>query len=85
MRYEPARALETLPRLLSNADDRKRILTLFDRLLADERFQNAKPTAAQLAMFDRIRAALRDDQPAGKGRAKEKERRWNASTRSISA
>jgi pimeloyl-ACP methyl ester carboxylesterase len=66
VRYEPAQALETLPRLLAKADDRKRLLTLFDRLLADERFQSVKPTPAQLAMFDQINATLRAGQAASK-------------------
>ena len=59
VRYEPERALETLPRLVANAEDRKRLLTLFDRLLRDERFQAVKPTKEQAAMFDRINSLLR--------------------------
>jgi len=61
VRYEPERAFETLPRLLANPDDRKRLLKLFDSLLRDERFQSVKPTATQVAMFDRINVLLRTE------------------------
>ena len=64
--YEPERALATLPRLLAQPGDRKRLLTLFGQLLSDERFQNVKPTAAQIAMFDRINALLRTEPAGGK-------------------
>jgi hypothetical protein len=67
VRYEPERAFETLPRLLANPEDRKRLVTLFDRLLRDERFQGVKPTAEQAAMFDRINSMLRTE-PAGVSR-----------------
>jgi uncharacterized protein DUF3141 len=67
VRYEPERALETLPRLLANPDDRKRLLKLFDGLLRDERFQTVKPTAVQIATFDRINTLLRAER-AGVGR-----------------
>ena len=66
VRYEPERAVETLPRLLGNPEDRKRLLTLFDRLLADERFQSVKPTPEQTAMFDRINAMLRPEPSPGR-------------------
>jgi nitrogen-specific signal transduction histidine kinase len=64
VRYEPERALETLPRLLADPDDRKRLLTLFDRLLSDERFQSVKPTPEQVAMLDRINGLLRTERAA---------------------
>jgi pimeloyl-ACP methyl ester carboxylesterase len=63
VRYEQERAVATLPKLLSNPADRRRLLTLMDRLLADSRFQSVKPTATQIAMFDRINAILRADGP----------------------
>ena len=63
VRYEAGRALETLPRLLANPADRARLLTLFERLLADKRFQSVKPTAAQVAMFERIGGVLKAEQP----------------------
>ncbi len=58
VRYEPERAIETLPMLLSERADRDRLLTLLDRLLADERVQRVKPSAEQLAMLERIRTVL---------------------------
>ena len=45
-RYEPERAVETLPRLLSERKDRDRLLTLLDRVLADPRVQRIEPRAA---------------------------------------
>ena len=56
--YEMEQALGTLPALLPNRADRDRLLTLLDKLLADERVVRAKPTPEQLAMVDRIRAVL---------------------------
>jgi pimeloyl-ACP methyl ester carboxylesterase len=58
VRYEPDKAVETLPILLAEREDRDRLLTLLDRLLADERVQRVKPSAEQLAMVERIRAVL---------------------------
>ncbi len=56
--YEPEAALETLPALLADHGDRARLVTLFDKLLADERMRRVKPTDAQRAMFERIREVL---------------------------
>ena len=58
VRYEPERAIETLPTLLGERADRDRLLTLLDRLLADERIQRVKPSTEQLAMVERIRTVL---------------------------
>jgi pimeloyl-ACP methyl ester carboxylesterase len=57
-RYEPERALGTLPTLLANRDDRERLLTLLDKLIVDKRVQAAHPTPEQLAMLDRIHLVL---------------------------
>jgi hypothetical protein len=57
-RYEPQKALETLPALLPEAADRERLLTLLDRLLADRRIQAVGASAEQLAMLARIRDVL---------------------------
>lgn len=57
-RYEPEQALGTLPVLLANRADRERLLTLLDKLMADERVQSTKPTPEQLAMLERIRGVL---------------------------
>jgi len=56
--YEPQRALETLPQLLSAPADRERFFALGQRLINDERVQQAKPTQEQLDMLARIRAVL---------------------------
>jgi hypothetical protein len=62
VRYEPERALETLPRLLSEPADRERLLTLLERLRADPRLATGGITAEQEAMVERIRAVLGGDQ-----------------------
>ncbi len=57
-RYEPDRAIDTLPLLLDEHADRERLVTLLDKLLADRRVQATAPTSAQVAMLGRIRKAL---------------------------
>jgi hypothetical protein len=58
VRYEPDRALATLPKLLADPADRERLVKLVRLLLADERVQRAKPTAEQLAMVEGLRATM---------------------------
>jgi hypothetical protein len=58
VRYEPEQALAALPDLLDDNEDRKKLLTLFDKLHDDSRMQGFEPTAAQHDMLARIRAAL---------------------------
>jgi hypothetical protein len=58
VRYAPEQALATLPDLLAQHADRERLLTFFERVLADERMQDLRPTAGQRAMAKRIRNAL---------------------------
>jgi pimeloyl-ACP methyl ester carboxylesterase len=55
--HDPERALATLPQLLDN-DERERLLVLIDRVLADKRVQDSKPTSEQMAMVARVRAVL---------------------------
>jgi hypothetical protein len=69
-RYEPERAVGTLPILVSERKDRERLLTLLERVLADERVQRIQPSAEQKAMLARIRRVLRavERRPAGSRR-----------------
>jgi hypothetical protein len=69
VRYEPERALETLPKLIADPADRQRVVTLFEQLLADKRFQDLEPTKEQKAMLERLRAMLLKRVPAGKSSA----------------
>jgi hypothetical protein len=68
-RHEPDKAVETLPALLGGPGDRERLLTLLERVLADKRVQSIRPTAAQNAMLERIRAVLGQAAPRN-GRAR---------------
>jgi hypothetical protein len=56
--YEPEQALATLPLLLADKADRKRLLALMDELQTDTRVRSTGPTEAQRAMFERIRELL---------------------------
>lgn len=71
--YEPEQALATLPYLLAETADRARLLTLLERLFKDERVQQTKPSAEQLAMLERIRSVLAG-QPAPRRRASTRRR-----------
>jgi len=69
-RYEPERAVETLPLLLSERKQRDRLLILLDRVLGDPRVQRIEPTAQQRAMLAKIRRVLRPVRLVnGKGRS----------------
>jgi pimeloyl-ACP methyl ester carboxylesterase len=63
-RHEPEQAILTLPALLSDPQDRQRLLTLLERVLADKRVQSIRPTAAQQAMLASIRAVLEQTAPS---------------------
>jgi hypothetical protein len=63
-RYEPEQALASLPQLLSDPADRTRLLTLLDKLMADQRVLAVEPTGQQLEMLGRIRSVL-NPAPAG--------------------
>jgi pimeloyl-ACP methyl ester carboxylesterase len=58
-RYEPEKAISTLPKLLSDHKDRRRFLTFLDRLLKDPALEN-KASEEQSAMVKRIREVLAD-------------------------
>ena len=57
VRHAPEQAIATLP-LLLDEDERLRMMTLLERVLADRRVQQAKPTAEQVAMLERVRRVL---------------------------
>ena len=57
-RYEPDKAVETLPLLLAKPQDRDRLLILLERVLADKRVQRIQPSTEQKAMLARIRGVL---------------------------
>jgi len=65
-RYEPERAISTLPQLLSDRDDRRRFLTLFERLLRDPLVNptGAEPSREQTATLRRIREVLSEGETA---------------------
>jgi pimeloyl-ACP methyl ester carboxylesterase len=60
VRYAPEESIETLPQLLEE-EDRKRLLTLLERVLGDSRIQQSKPTDEQKAMVERVRNVLGGD------------------------
>src|SRR5512134_803305 len=66
VRYEPERALETLPALVTDAGDRDRLVALYQRLLADKRFQGLQPTDEQMTMLKRAGEVLRARYAVGK-------------------
>ncbi len=57
-RYEPEKAIASLPELLRDPADRMRFLTLLKRIVADPRIQAAGATDAQREMLARIRGVL---------------------------
>ena len=56
--HAPDKAIDALPKLLPHAADRERLLALLEKLTADRRVQEAKPTQEQFAMLARIRSVL---------------------------
>jgi len=58
VRYAPEDALATLPQLLRHAADRRRLVTLVQRLLADERVRRAKPSSEQVALIQQLQRSL---------------------------
>ena len=64
-RYEPDRAIATLPKLLADARDRERLRALLERLASDERVRRTKPTAAQVAMLGELERTIEARPPRG--------------------
>jgi pimeloyl-ACP methyl ester carboxylesterase len=56
--YEPEQAIATLPALLSEREDRERLLALLDRLAEDVRVRHQGLTPEQRATVERVRGAL---------------------------
>jgi len=65
VRYEPEKALASLPKLLANPSDRQRLVTLVRALLADERIQRAKPSIQQLSMIEHVGETLQVPKASG--------------------
>ncbi|MGB3428910.1 MAG: DUF3141 domain-containing protein, partial [Burkholderiaceae bacterium] len=63
VRYEPERALATLPELLKSPGDRERLATLARALMGDERVQ--RRSEEQLAMIDQIGTTLKGKRANG--------------------
>jgi len=58
IRYEPEKAVGTLPQLLRDPADRKRLLTLVNRILSDKRIHLEDANQEQRTMLRRIEEAL---------------------------
>lgn len=56
--YEPERTLETLPQLLKDQADRRRLLELVGKMLDDERVKGLGSSAEQVAAVQRVRSVL---------------------------
>jgi pimeloyl-ACP methyl ester carboxylesterase len=57
VRYEPERALSTLPQLLADPFDRERFLSVLDRIVSDRQLMSA-PTPEQIDIVESIRGVL---------------------------
>ncbi len=58
VQYESDQAIETLPLLLQDTADRKRLLTLIGKLSKDDRVRRIASSAEQIAMLSRIHEVL---------------------------
>jgi pimeloyl-ACP methyl ester carboxylesterase len=63
VRYEPRKALETLPVLVANPAERDQLVDLARRLLEDQRLQQRKPSEVQRQTLRDIAAVLRSSTP----------------------
>ena len=73
VRYEPEKALATLPKLLADPADRAKLATLARALMGDERFRRAQASDEQRAMIESIGHAL-EAIPVGARRTSAKRR-----------
>jgi len=78
VRFEPERAVATLPSLLSKAGDRERLIKAVRALLGDERMRRVEPTSEQLAMIENIGESL--DVTPTRGRARTPVRKASGKT-----
>jgi pimeloyl-ACP methyl ester carboxylesterase len=62
---DPVRAVETLPALLADPQDRQRYFALFERLLADPRLQAAQVSPRQREMLDELRLRVEGESVPG--------------------
>jgi pimeloyl-ACP methyl ester carboxylesterase len=62
-RFDRERAIDTLPALLPEAQDRERVLALLERVLGDRRVQAIRPSAQQRETLERIRVVLATARP----------------------
>ena len=58
VRYAPERALDTLPQLVKRPEDRHRLVTLVEHMLADPRVQALEKTEHDKAMLENIISVL---------------------------
>jgi hypothetical protein len=58
VRYEPARALRTLPHLLRRPANRERLLTLMEAVLTETKKGKIQPTPEQISTFEKVRRVL---------------------------
>ena len=56
--YEPEAAMAALPKLLADINDRKRFLSLLEKVESDRRFVADSLTSQQLALLQQIRQLL---------------------------
>jgi hypothetical protein len=80
VRYEPKRALETLPHLLRRSGDRERLLALLEAVLTETKLGQIKPTPEQVSTFEKIRGVLKTkpetNRPRGEVQNGRRHARW---------
>ena len=59
VRYEPRRALQTLPHLVRRSTDRERLLTLMEAVFTEAKVGKIRPTSQQISMFEKVRGVLK--------------------------
>jgi len=58
VRFNPDAALETLPALLSDPADRKKLFKLVDAIIEDMRAAGQEPTQEQYAAWEKVQKVL---------------------------